>query len=735
MEAFKPRINTTGPQTVPSKGFGWPVAYLFFLALWFILLRAQNPGLMSDDSGEMVAASYCLGLPHPPGYPLYCLLGRIFSFLPVGSVAFRFNLLSGFIGLFSVYWFAKSCVELTRLKGLGFPDEFRYLEVLVGLASLSLFFNRSFFAQCMTAKGLVYMISFLGLSVLTWLRIKTVEDRSGVFFKRKKFFIFFVFFLGFDNHWQTQILILPFMALWFLFERKNWNSAEIMTFITIAIIPLSIYLYLPLRSQRLLEPKWGDPVTLHRFLWVVERRLSSQSETFIRGIDHWRLWGGEYLHWMTDYWWPGFWALGLLGMGVWAYRGKNQLLASFLAFYLVVLYSLMTVARDEVIFLLNVYLIAIAGVFALWGFTGMVFWVSRFEKRSKLFHGLTLLFLTAGVAWGAVRTFNLENKSRYTLAEDFGINVLQAVPLDSVLLADGDHYVMPIWYEKYTCGLRPDILFEPSVFLYHDWGWKELSLVSGMKGQKPIQYSSDNLPGRIRELISQPSHPICYSLGREDLEPILKEIKGKWIPSGLVSRWATSSLEPWNSMDDRVSLGEIQRLRGVTEWRLDPGLDFSSGEILRYYARQHYEASRFYRDRNQSWTALRELNQGLEMHEESFALCDAGVILGEMGCADAARLLCLRALALDSDYVPGYTNLAKSYFDENRYAEAAQTYKNSIERFGDDKIWEDGLKRAQFLMGPGKRKPAVITNRVCADLEVRLRRDGMGFLVSVLKNE
>src|SRR5258708_38141233 len=87
----------------------WP---LYFLALWQILLWAQNPGLMSDDSGEMIAASYRLGLPHPPGYPLYCLLGRLFSLFPIGTVAFRFNLLASLVALVSIYLVMDTCARL-----------------------------------------------------------------------------------------------------------------------------------------------------------------------------------------------------------------------------------------------------------------------------------------------------------------------------------------------------------------------------------------------------------------------------------------------------------------------------------------------------------------------------------------------------------------------------------------------------------------------------------------------
>jgi tetratricopeptide (TPR) repeat protein len=621
---------------------------------------------------------------------------------------------------------------LTRLKGWESFREKRGGEILIVLAALSLFFNRSFFAQCMTAKGLVYQLSFLGLSVLTWLRIKTETGRADSFFERKKYFILFVFFMGFDNHWQTQVLLFPFIALWFLLEWKNWNIKNAITLLTLGVISLSVYLYLPLRSLHLLEPKWGDPVTLHRFLWIVERRLSSHTETFIRGVDHWRQWGGEYIDLMRDYWWPGFWILGLLGAGVLASRHR-KLMTSLLVFYLVVLYSLMTVARDEVIFLLNVYLIALCGVFALWGFTGMIFLSGSLGQKSKSLYYGVLLLMTLGVGWGGVRTFILENKSRYTLAEDFGINAMQSVSRNAVLLADGDHYVMPIWYEKYIRGLRPDILFEPSVFLYHDWGWRQLALVSESRKGNPILYHSDNLPGRLGELVHQTSHPVFYSLGREDLDPVLQKSGGEWIPYGLVSRWGVTGSNPKQCFDELLDIAESQRLRGVKDWESDPGLDYSSGEIFRYYGRQHYEAGHWLENRALDWLALRQFDMGICLGpSEAFALNDMAVILGKMNYLPMAYRLCVMAMMNDPDYLPIYENLAQCFMKENNYEEASKVYQKIMDLSGPSPELQIKLKYAQVLSrstGNTFQNPDSIQKY--KDLEQRLKREGMPFLCSV----
>lgn len=50
--------------------------------------------LGASDGAELSAAAYVLGVAHPPGYPLYLLVGHLFCCLPVGEVAFRVALLS-----------------------------------------------------------------------------------------------------------------------------------------------------------------------------------------------------------------------------------------------------------------------------------------------------------------------------------------------------------------------------------------------------------------------------------------------------------------------------------------------------------------------------------------------------------------------------------------------------------------------------------------------------------------
>src|SRR5262245_44281682 len=62
------------------------------LLLYLITLA---PSTAMWDTSEYIAAAYTLGIPHPPGNPLFVILGRVFSILPIASsVAVRINILA-----------------------------------------------------------------------------------------------------------------------------------------------------------------------------------------------------------------------------------------------------------------------------------------------------------------------------------------------------------------------------------------------------------------------------------------------------------------------------------------------------------------------------------------------------------------------------------------------------------------------------------------------------------------
>jgi hypothetical protein len=555
--------------------FHWLWA-LFFLALWEVVLLAQNPGLMSDDSGEMAASAHGLGLPHPPGYPLFNLLGHIFGWLPVGTAAFRLNLFSQFLVFASLAFILDTCRRIPFPRGwarsAGEPEA-----VLLPLMGLLFISCRSVFAQSLTAKGCVYALTLCLAAALIWLRVFEGKGKS----LKILFLVIFLWAVGLGNHWQTQVLWIPFIGFWLFQRREGLKGPKLVFLLTAVVLGLSTYLYLPLRARLDCSPSWGYPINLRLFYWVVSRRLVSDVETWVQPFSFYLDSGREMARVEFFYWLPGFGLLGLAGI-YFLWKSDRKLAAALLSFFVPVFLGVWLIHEQQNIYLIHAYLLPLAGLTTLGGYVGLIHLQAGMGPKWR--NGIVLFLVLSSLGWLA-HSFRLEDKSRYTLAEDFGINVMKAIPRGGLLLADGDHYVMPIWYEKFVNQKRPDLVFEPSVFLLHGWGWKQLGDQS--EDLKTLVASSNLFQERLKALTRvRAAHPLYYSLGPKVLDPALHQMPGAWVPRGLAYSW-----EPRVPSGAEIS-GQLfrvlrgQRLRGLSGFWASPGLDPSSTEIYHYYASQ-----------------------------------------------------------------------------------------------------------------------------------------------------
>ncbi len=462
MEALEPTLIKKYPGTPGSAGIG-PVALLslFLLSLWQMFLRAQNPGLMSDDSGEMAAASYQLGLPHPPGYPLFCLIGRLTCLLPLGTPAFRLNLLSQFFLMGSLLVLLGLWKRITRPAKLGWG----WMIGTTGLAMV-LVSNQDLFSQALTAKGGVYTLTLFFTCLCVWFISEGDESTN----KRTLFLIFFVWSLGLANHWQTHLVWIPFLIGWMFHHRTRWNLKTLVMAMSWVAIGMSLYLYLPLRGTFQPLPFWGNPVQWEGFKWVVTRQLVSGFEPLTLHWDFYRSFFGMLPGVYFTHWFPGF-LIGLLPGIYYLAREQGRLLSGIGILCFSVLGAVALVHEPKNTYLTPLYLLSLLGLAWLVASFGWWRWIER--MRMGKFAVLLMLFL-AQCLW-LYQVYNREEKSRYHLAEDFAENVLQALPENSIMIAEGDHYVMGIWYELYGRGKRPDLAFEPGVFLVHDWGWRQIA--------------------------------------------------------------------------------------------------------------------------------------------------------------------------------------------------------------------------------------------------------------------
>src|SRR3989440_2104292 len=76
----------------------WLQAAGVAVALFALYALTAPRTVAVEDDGLFILSSYFLGIEHAPGYPLFTLVGHLFTMLPFGSVAYRVHLASAFFG-------------------------------------------------------------------------------------------------------------------------------------------------------------------------------------------------------------------------------------------------------------------------------------------------------------------------------------------------------------------------------------------------------------------------------------------------------------------------------------------------------------------------------------------------------------------------------------------------------------------------------------------------------------
>ena len=145
-------------------------------ALVFALyLATLAPSTAMWDASEYIAAAYVLGIPHPPGNPFFVLVGRVFSFLPIGpNVATRINVLAALCSAIAAgMWF----LVAERVLARWLPERWQRI---VGGATAALIGATAFTVWNQSVVNeKVYTVSLLFFAVVSWLTVRWCDDPEG----------------------------------------------------------------------------------------------------------------------------------------------------------------------------------------------------------------------------------------------------------------------------------------------------------------------------------------------------------------------------------------------------------------------------------------------------------------------------------------------------------------------------------------------------------------------------
>jgi hypothetical protein len=414
---------------------------------------------MGSDSGDLITAARTLGVPHPPGYPTYTLLAWLATQLPIGSIAYRVNLLSA------------CCAALT--VGLVFDSARRLLKsephgpLLAGAAALTLAFSPIFWSQAVIAE--VYALHGLFSALLLGLLLRWRDGGSDALL----YLTPFLFGLGLGNH-LTLIFFAPAALVLLWPHRSRWLRARILAVaFLLFLVGLSIYVYLPLAARHNPPVNWGNPQTWAGFRWVV---LAEQYRQFLFALPlseiparlaHWANLLGDQFAWIG-------WPLIIAGGSFWARR--DRALLWFMLAWIVPLsvYAFGYHTGDSHIYLLPAFVL----LSILWagGAGHLLSILRRLPSDSALpsFRGVAweriaraLLILlplfSLGLHWRAVdRSHDLE-------ALAYAYKALTAADPNSLVIVRGDRATFSLWYAVYAEEYRDDVALVSGPMLAFLW--------------------------------------------------------------------------------------------------------------------------------------------------------------------------------------------------------------------------------------------------------------------------
>jgi len=192
-------------------------AFVTAVVVFVIYLATLAPTTAFWDTSEYIAAAKVLGIPHPPGNPLFVILAHTFGLLPLAaSYAVRINLFAaatsaaaaGLWFLVAERWLRTIVPHRWARCGAAFGG------VFVGATSWTVW-NQS------TVNEKVYTLSLLSIALVMWLVVRWGDDEPGTHRDRWLVLIAYVLALTSTNH-MMGVLAVPALAVYVLWT--DWRT-------------------------------------------------------------------------------------------------------------------------------------------------------------------------------------------------------------------------------------------------------------------------------------------------------------------------------------------------------------------------------------------------------------------------------------------------------------------------------------------------------------------------------
>ncbi len=505
------------------------LAGLLALALY---VRTLAPGVLAGDSGEFQFAAWLAGIVHPTGYPLYLILGYLWThLLPWGDPAWRLNLLSAIFAALAVGLVYVLALRSLCLAGpVNQPDATYRLLAAVAAATFAV--TPTFWSQAVVAE--VYALHAVFVAGLFLTLVSWASDPAR---DRLLYLAAAVCGLGLTHH-RAIILLIPGSLLFIARvaaqpgNRRPWWP-RIWRALACLLVPLLLYIYIPLRAPH--TPYLTIALSPGQVLHLYQAGLGGfvryvTGEGFagaLRSIPGAAAqvrpaWG---LFW-RELSWAGF-ALGVAGVAwLTRQRGRALLMLTGVSFFCVVVFNLFYGIGDVYVYYIPAYLI-----WCLWlalGVGGLGAALARLAGRLRgvppvvqarlpaspgIVRAAALLALVLA-AWLLAANFARADQSTTRAAvANWDALLAQPIPRGAVLVTNDRDEMMPLWYAQQVQGVRPDLagLFP---LILPDPEWQDVGQVTeqALASGRPV-YLIKPMPGLEVKLRLEQDGPLVRVLG------------------------------------------------------------------------------------------------------------------------------------------------------------------------------------------------------------------------------
>jgi len=480
------------PQSFRPARADWMQACAVAIAL-FALYAASAPRTVAmEDDGLFILSSYFLGIEHPPGYPLFTLIGHLFSSLPFGSVAYRVHLVSALFGGLScgMAWLCARALVPGRLPA--------YLAAL-GLGVSPVLWSQAIIAEVYTLNLFFFMLLvFLGLQASPQPGREAADGRGG----RVLPWMAFVFGLSLSNHWPLMLLVGPAFAV-LLWPLRGELLRRLGFLSWLVLLGLAPYVWMVYRSWAPLPISFYGPLdTLHEVWFFVSRAgYADVDQSSTAGwLDHIRFVQFQAGELLVQFALAGT-LVAAIGCAL-----QRRFLGSRVAAFLTIAFLMPTVALILLLgfdydsmhkHIYHVYPLPAYAIAALWMALGFAWLARHWKLQPAHASGAVGVMLLAMLTVGA----------RHNLLEDhewgarYAQTLLKLLPPNAVVLGQGDPDLVPMAYFHMIENRRPDIT------LYHPKG-----LVLGNRlfhSQRTDTITAHRL---VHEMVEKQTNPVVSTL-------------------------------------------------------------------------------------------------------------------------------------------------------------------------------------------------------------------------------